>query len=81
MCELIRVCVCVCVCEAEPQTYGWDLAPSLQATDTYCPDFIIKTQTITANPELLAHRKQPRAQMVCAQAHIQNIQSFGFLMI
>lgn len=25
------------------QAYGWDLAPSLQAIDTFCPDFISKT--------------------------------------
>lgn len=55
VCELIRGHI-------EPQTYGWDLAPSLQATDTYCPDFIIKTQTITVKTELLAHYKHPRAQ-------------------
>lgn len=55
VCELIRGHI-------EPQTHGWDLAPSLQATDTYCPDFIIKTQAITVNTELLAHYKHPRAQ-------------------
>lgn len=53
--------VCV-VCGFEPQTYGWDLAPSLQAT-THTALITLQKPTITDNTELLADLKQPTAQI------------------